>query len=56
MSLLVHAWALGDDPPATHFRSHPDLGPASETWAGFFHFEDAARRYFANGMLTIRNL
>jgi len=43
---------LGDDPPATHFRSHPDLGPASETWAGFFHFEDAARRYFANGMLT----
>ncbi len=43
---------LGDDPPATGFRSHPDLGPVSRTWAGFFHCDRAARLHLQKGYLT----
>jgi aminoglycoside phosphotransferase (APT) family kinase protein len=43
---------LGDDPASRTFSSHPDLGPVSETWAGFFHCDRAARRYRDMGYLT----
>jgi aminoglycoside phosphotransferase (APT) family kinase protein len=43
---------LGDDPPARHFRSHPALGPVSDTWSGFFHCDRAARRYRDMGYLS----
>jgi hypothetical protein len=33
---------------------HPDLGPLSETWLGFFHCDRAARRYRDMGYLTAR--
>jgi hypothetical protein len=42
---------LGDDPPARCFSSHPGLGPVSDTWAGFFGCEWAARRYRDAGYL-----
>jgi len=42
---------LGDDPSARSFFSHPGLVPASETWAGFFDCEWAARRYRGLGHL-----
>ncbi len=45
---------LGDDParrPAA-WSSHLDLGPASDSWSGFFHCDLAARRYFDKGYLT----
>jgi hypothetical protein len=45
---------LGDDLPVRSFSSHPDLGPVSETWPGFFHCERAARRYFDKGYLNRR--
>lgn len=32
---------------------HPDLGPVSDTWAGWFHCDLAAKRYFDKGYLTI---
>jgi len=45
---------LGDDLSARSFTSHPDLGPTSEVWAGFFHCDRAARRYFDKGYLDRR--
>lgn len=45
---------LGDDPPARSFTSHPDLGPVSKSWAGFFHCDRAAQRYFDKGYLDRR--
>lgn len=45
---------LGDDLASRTFFSHPDLGPVSETWAGFFHCDRAARRYRDLGYLTAR--
>jgi hypothetical protein len=45
---------LGDDPSARSFQSHPDLGPVSESWPGFFHCDRAAQRYFDKGYLDRR--
>lgn len=45
---------LGDDPPARWFTPLPDLGPVSESWAGFFHCDRAAQRYFDKGYLDRR--
>ena len=42
---------LGDDIGQRTFASHPDLGPTSDTWLGFFHCDGAARRYAAMGYL-----
>jgi aminoglycoside phosphotransferase (APT) family kinase protein len=43
---------LGDDTSGWVDPWHPDLGPTSDDWAGFFHCESAARRYFSRGFLT----
>jgi aminoglycoside phosphotransferase (APT) family kinase protein len=43
---------LGDDPGMPWPGSHPDLGPVSDTWAGFFGCDRAARRYLDRGYLT----
>jgi hypothetical protein len=43
---------LGDDLGARTYASHPDLGPVSETWPGFFHCDRAARRYREMGYLS----
>jgi Phosphotransferase enzyme family len=43
---------LGDDISRRTFASHPDLGPTSDTWTGFFHCDRAARRYAAMGYLN----
>jgi hypothetical protein len=45
---------LGDDLSARPFTPYPDLGPTSESWAGFFHFDAAARRYRGKGYLNRR--
>jgi aminoglycoside phosphotransferase (APT) family kinase protein len=45
---------LGDDVSARSFTPYPDLGPVSESWADFFDFERAARRYFEKGYLDGR--
>ncbi len=45
---------LGDDLGERMFTSHPDLGPVSERWSGFFHCERAARRYYDKGYFTRR--
>ena len=45
---------LGDDPSARSFASHADLGPVSESWAGFFHCDRVAQRYFDKGTLNRR--
>jgi aminoglycoside phosphotransferase (APT) family kinase protein len=45
---------LGDDLAERMFTSHPDLGPVSERWSGFFHCERAARRYYDSGYFTRR--
>ena len=42
---------LGDDPSARSFSSHPGLVPVTNTWAGFFDCEWAARRYREAGYL-----
>jgi hypothetical protein len=44
---------LGDDLRARTFASHPDLGPVSDKWMGFFHCERAARRYYDLGYLNV---
>ena len=43
---------LGDDPASRGYTSHPDLGPVSDTWSGFFHCDAAARRGRDAGYLT----
>ena len=43
---------LGDDLASRSFTPLPDLGPTSDSWAGFFHCERAARRYFDKGYLS----
>ena len=45
---------LGDDPPARSFTSPFAQGPVSESWAGFFHCDRAAQRYFDKGYLDRR--
>jgi len=45
---------LGDDLSARSFTPYPDLGPVSESWADFFHFDAAARRYCEKGYLNRR--
>ena len=45
---------LGDDPPARSFTSPFALGPVSDSWAGFFHCDRAAKRYFDKGYLNRR--
>ncbi len=45
---------LGDDIGQRTFASHPDLGPISDTWMGFFHCDRAARRYTNMGYLDER--
>jgi len=45
---------LGDHTPTRSFATHPDLGPVSESWAGFFHCDRAAQRYFDKGYLDRR--
>ena len=42
---------LGDDIDHRAFSPAPGLRPTSETWAGFFDCEDAARRYRDKGYL-----
>jgi hypothetical protein len=42
---------LGDDLEARTFSSHPDLGPVSDRWLDFFHWDRAARRYYDLGYL-----
>jgi hypothetical protein len=44
---------LGDDPPCTS-HLYPDLGPTSESWMEFFHFDRAAQRYFDKGYFDRR--
>ena len=43
---------LGDNPAASRPDLHPMLGPASETWPGFFHCDRAAGLCFAKGYLS----
>jgi hypothetical protein len=43
---------LGDDLETRGTLSHPDLGPLSDRWPGFFHCERAARRYRDQGYLS----
>jgi aminoglycoside phosphotransferase (APT) family kinase protein len=45
---------LGDGPLASDWTFTPDLGPTSETWAGLFHCDRAARRYRDKGYLGAR--
>lgn len=45
---------LGDDLSARAFTPLPDLGPVSKSWAGFFHCDRAARRYFDKAYLNRR--
>ena len=45
---------LGDDPPADASPALRDCGPVSDTWAGFFNCDRAAKRYFDRGYLTER--
>lgn len=43
---------LCDDLSRRTFASHPDLGPTSASWLGFFHCDRAAARYRDRGYLT----
>jgi len=45
---------LGDNLASRTFASHPDLGPVSRTWMGFFRCDRAASRYFDRGVLSRR--
>jgi len=44
---------LADEPGRPVPPAHPDLGPTSESWAGFFHCDVAAQRYFDRGYLDL---
>lgn len=43
---------LGDDISERSFTCAPDLAPTSNTWAGFFLCDRAARRFFDKGCLS----
>jgi len=43
---------LGDDPPSPSSFSYLDIGPVTDSWAEFFHFDRAARRLFDKGYLS----
>lgn len=43
---------LGDDPSQRTYTWSPDLEPVSESWAGYFRCDQAARRYFDRGYLN----
>ena len=45
---------LGDDLANRRFQWAPELGPTSDSWAGYFHFDNAARRLFDRSVLDRR--